>query len=385
MTSQPTDRLASVLVVDDTSANLRLLSQMLTENGYQARPVRSGPQALAAAQTLPPDLILLDIRMPGMDGYEVCKLLKADPRTRDIPVLFISALSETEDKIKAFTAGGVDYVTKPFQLEEILARVQTHLTLRSLQRRLEQQIVERDELITDLHAYAHTVAHDLRNPIAVALGYADLLQGAEDLYPPEDRQLFLASLTEILLKMSTITKELLLLAEVRQMELRVAPVSMEQPVHEALERLAGEAKEAGAQIQAPEAWPSALGYVPWLEQVWVNYISNAIKYGGSPAQIELGATEPIDGYVRFWVRDHGPGLTPEQQARLYSAFTRIDQGQAIGHGLGLSIVQRIVTKLNGQVGVESAGLGQGCTFWFTLPAGPPEAPLEQVLLELAPA
>jgi PleD family two-component response regulator len=126
-----------ILIVDDTPANLRLLSQMLAERGHRVRPVLSGPQALMAAQAAPPDLILLDIRMPDMDGYEVCQRLKADECTRDIPVLFISALSETEDKVKAFTAGGVDYVTKPFQAAEVLARVQTHLALRTLYRQLQ--------------------------------------------------------------------------------------------------------------------------------------------------------------------------------------------------------------------------------------------------------
>jgi len=126
-----------ILIVDDTPANLHLLSQMLAERGHKVRPVLSGPQALTAAQAAPPDLMLLDIRMPDMDGYEVCQRLKAGERTRDIPVLFISVLSETEDKVKAFTAGGVDYITKPFQAEEVLARVQTHLALRTLQRQLQ--------------------------------------------------------------------------------------------------------------------------------------------------------------------------------------------------------------------------------------------------------
>jgi CheY-like chemotaxis protein len=127
------------LIVDDTPANLRLLSHMLSERGYKVRAVLSGPQALMAAQAAPPDLILLDIRMPEMDGYEVCRRLKADERTRDIPVLFISALSETEDKIKAFTSGGADYITKPFQTEEVLARTERQLTIRGLQKQLEEQ------------------------------------------------------------------------------------------------------------------------------------------------------------------------------------------------------------------------------------------------------
>jgi sigma-B regulation protein RsbU (phosphoserine phosphatase) len=128
---------ADIMIVDDTRANLRLLSKMLAEQGYQVRPVPDGALALAAARAEPPDLILLDIRMPEMNGYQVCERLKADARTRDVPIIFISALDATQDKVSAFAAGGVDYVTKPFQNEEVLARVETHLALRRLQTQLQ--------------------------------------------------------------------------------------------------------------------------------------------------------------------------------------------------------------------------------------------------------
>jgi len=136
-----------ILIVDDVPINLRLLTQMLTKQGHKVRPVTSGAQALAAARSTPPDLILLDIMMPGMNGYEVCEHLKADEQTRDIPIIFISALKEAESKLKGFTAGGVDYVTKPFWAEEVLARVETHLTLRTVQRRLEEQNAQLEQEI----------------------------------------------------------------------------------------------------------------------------------------------------------------------------------------------------------------------------------------------
>ncbi len=127
----------NILIVDDTPANLHLLSRMLAEQGYRVRPVPDGPLALAATRAEPPDLILLDIRMPEMNGYQVCEHLKANAQTRDIPIIFISALDATQDKVRAFTAGGVDYITKPFQFEEVLARVETHLALRKLQKQLQ--------------------------------------------------------------------------------------------------------------------------------------------------------------------------------------------------------------------------------------------------------
>jgi sigma-B regulation protein RsbU (phosphoserine phosphatase) len=139
MTSQRGDEVTGrdILIVDDTPANLRLLAQMLAERGFKVRAVTSGARALAALQSAPCELVLLDIKMPGMNGYEVCQRLKADPKTRDVPVIFISSLDEVADKVNAFGAGGVDYVTKPFQLDEVLARVETHLALRDLQQRLE--------------------------------------------------------------------------------------------------------------------------------------------------------------------------------------------------------------------------------------------------------
>lgn len=140
---------ADVLIVDDTAANLQLLSKMLSEQGYRVRPVPDGFLALSAARAEPPDLILLDIRMPKMDGYQVCKRLKEDAGTADIPIIFISALGATKDKIRAFRAGGLDYITKPFQIEEVLARVETHLALMQLQKEL-QEANEKMELELNL-------------------------------------------------------------------------------------------------------------------------------------------------------------------------------------------------------------------------------------------
>jgi PleD family two-component response regulator len=140
MSEQDSQVLEDILIVDDSPNTLRLLSQMLSEQGYKVRAVTNGPRALASAQTIPPDLILLDIKMPDMNGYEVCQHLKADARTYDIPIIFISALDETEDKVEAFAVGGVDYITKPLQYEEVVARVETHLSLRHLQKHLEKLV-----------------------------------------------------------------------------------------------------------------------------------------------------------------------------------------------------------------------------------------------------
>ena len=142
--------IGNILVVDDTKENLRILVDALGEEGYLVRPALSGRIALEAARKEAPDLILLDILMPGMDGYQVCEALKADPRLSDVPVIFISALDETADKMKGFGAGGVDYISKPFHMEEVLARVKTHLTLRTLQKDLEEKNARLQGLNKDL-------------------------------------------------------------------------------------------------------------------------------------------------------------------------------------------------------------------------------------------
>lgn len=174
MTNQNVTSLANILVVDDTLANLQLLVQLLTERGYKVRPARDGFQALSAVHSAPIDLILLDIKMPQMDGYEVCTILKSDARTRDIPVIFISALNDVIDKVKAFGVGGVDYVTKPFQTEEVLARVETHLTLQQLQKNLQSKNEElaqsNQELANTLHQLKATQQELIQKEKMAALG-----------------------------------------------------------------------------------------------------------------------------------------------------------------------------------------------------------------------
>ncbi len=365
-----------ILIVDDHPANLRLLSQILTDRGYNVRAVRSGAHALAAVQAAPPDLILLDILMPDMDGYEVCRRLKEDERTRDIPVLFISALGEIRDKVRAFTAGGADYVTKPFQAEEVLARVQTHLKLyrltqqlRNTNAELSRYIEELQQRNEELDAFSHTVAHDIKGPLAIIVGYAELLLQDHRSISEETLRECIKAIHSGANRLCNIVDELLLLASIRKADVVPQPLDMRQIVDAACERLADVIRQYQAEIILPPQWPVALGHAAWVEEVWANYISNGCKYGGRPPRLELGWDKPEGrGVVRFWVRDNGDGIPPELQERLFVPFTRLDHLHIKGHGLGLSIVRRIVEKLNGQVGVESEGIpGQGSLFYFTLP------------------
>ena len=373
-TTPPVEQRASILIVDDTLANLRVLTQMLSEKGYRVRPAPNGELALASARASTPDLVLLDVRMPGMDGYEVCRRLKADPQFRDVPVLFLSALDDVEDKVAGFTAGAVDYVTKPFSVAEVLARVDTHLALRRTQISLQREIAERDRLIAELDAYAHTVAHDLKGPINVVMGYADYAAEFHQEMSAEDLEEHLRKVQQGAAKMSRIIEGLLLLASTRQADIITEPLDMDWILDEALHRLAGEIEAAHAQIVRPDRWPEAKGYAPWVEEIWVNYLSNALKYGGRPdldppqaPLIEIGTETLLPDQVRFWVRDNGRGIAPDARERLFLAFDRLGRVGVKGHGLGLSIVLRIAQRLGGQVACESRP-DQGTTFIFTLPA-----------------
>ena len=178
-----------ILVVDDTPIKLRLLSNLLTKHGYRITLIEDGLAALAAVQANTPDLILLDINMPGLDGYEVCQRLKSQEHTKEIPVIFISSFDETWDKVRAFQVGGVDYITKPFQVEEVLARINVHISLRQLQKQLQlsnESLIQSNQALAtsneELNAFAHTVAHDLKNPLTTIVSYTSYLTSSPSAY-----------------------------------------------------------------------------------------------------------------------------------------------------------------------------------------------------------
>jgi len=358
---------ACVMVVDDDHIFRSMLENCLDIFGFRVLSARHGQEALALVEVARPDVILLDVLMPEMDGFETCNRLKASETTRDIPVIFMTALTDVVDKVQGFEVGAVDYITKPINVDELRARIHTHLTLRRLQQELRREIAERDRLIEDLNAFSHTVAHDLKNPIGhIAVG-AEYMKDEWRNMSPSDVDDFMALMSHTARKSCRIIEELLLLASLRLEQIVPTCMTMGDIVQEALQRLGHTIRQSQAEITLPDEWPPAAGCGSWIEEVWANYISNAIKYGGQPPVIELGADAPQGGTVRFWIRDNGPGLTPEDQTKLFEPFTRLSQVRAKGSGLGLSIVRRIVEKLGGSAGVESQP-GEGCLFYFTLPA-----------------
>lgn len=248
--------------------------------------------------------------------------------------------------------------------------IKEDVTLRkSAEEALKRYAEELQAQNAELDAFAHTVAHDLKGPLGALVGFAELAMESADM-SKEELDRILRQVVEIGWQMNRILDALLLLSATRSKKVDIVPLDMGEIVSSAIQRLKPLVDSHHAHIQVPGEWPPALGYAPWVEEVWVNYLSNAVKYGGRPPRVEVGGVVAGDK-VKYWVRDNGRGIPPEAQARLFTPFTRLRQVSVEGHGLGLSIVRRIVERLGGEVGVESRD-GEGSTFFFTLPA--PSAP-----------
>jgi two-component system sensor histidine kinase/response regulator len=223
----------------------------------------------------------------------------------------------------------------------------------------------------ELDAYAHSVAHDLKNPLTVVIAAADVINGVANLTRDELRE-YLGQIKDTAFEMNSIVDDLLLLSEVRKAQVPLEPTDMAGVVEQVERRLRPLVTKHGGCLVFPRMWPTAMGYAPWLREVWANYITNALKYGGPSPRIELGFDRLPGGKIRFWTRDYGPGIRADAAASLFVPFRQLRSKAMGGHGLGLSIVLRIVEKLGGQVGAEGAA-GQGSIFYFTLDAIPASA------------
>ncbi|MBN2007282.1 MAG: PAS domain S-box protein [Anaerolineae bacterium] len=303
------------------------------------------------------------------EPYETLERLELEQFCRDGSTVW------TESYIKVMYDGNGDFISVLGVTRDISQRKQAELALHAYTRQLEASNAELD-------AFAHTVAHDLKSPLTALIGFAGLLEKRADVWTPERIRQSAQRILMTAYKLTSIIEELMLLAGVRRMEdIPHCLLDMSSLIRNVRERLALLIEERQPEIYLPDSWPTAIGYGPWVEEIWANYISNAIKYGGAPPRVELGwdiVEGPAQGIGndgrrgnlksvgRFWVRDNGVGLTLEQQRQLFAEFTRMHQTHAQGHGLGLSIVRRIIGKLGGQVGVESRP-GEGSIFYFTLP------------------
>jgi signal transduction histidine kinase len=354
-----------VLIVDDITKNLQVVGTILRQAGYAVTPATSGAEALEGLREHLPDLILLDLMMPEMDGLEVCRRLKADPLMRPIPVIFLTASNEMEHLVQGFEVGAVDYVTKPFNPPELLARVRTHLELKHARERLREMNEEKNE-------FMGIAAHDLRNPLSAINGYSEMvMEDAEDIHHHEleqngrrirDTAARMAEMVQNLLDANRIERG--------EMELKLAPTDLGLALNSVLEtqRAHATAKEQTIHLESGAA-PVVVQLDPAVTvQVLENLVSNAVKYSPPGKNIFVRLKKHAQG-ARVEVQDEGPGLNAEDQKKLFGKFARLSAKPTGGEhstGLGLSIVKKMVEAMNGKVWCESE-LGRGATFIVEFP------------------
>ncbi|MEI6387447.1 MAG: ATP-binding protein [Spirochaetota bacterium] len=361
------------MIVDDTPETLDLLSTIIKEGGYRSRPVSDGEFALQSAAASPPDLILLDIQMPGMDGYEVCRTLKRDVRLAKIPVIFLSAYVEPENRVKAFEVGGIDYVSKPFSAEEVIARVAVHVRLLQEERKLRESYEKLLELEKLRDSLVHMLVHDLRGPLGGIAGTFDfVLAEARSLLSPTSLELLeeMHKSTNWLLQSVTSILDVNKL-EAGRMQLRLAKVDVAQVAEDAL---ASQRAYAGERILTL----AASGLIPALVdrdilfRVFQNLLTNALKFTPESGKVRVEIGQDSEE-VFAKVIDHGPGIPKDLHGRIFEKFGQVSVAATsfrgvFSTGLGLPFCKLAIEAHGGSIGVESEP-GKGSSFWFRVPKG----------------
>jgi signal transduction histidine kinase len=356
-----------VLVVDDLPRNVQLVGSILTRKGYEVLFATSGEMALERLEARLPDLVLLDLMMPGMDGLEVCRRIKKDPRTLHLPIIFLTAANESELAARALSEGAVDFINKPFNTGELLARVRTHVDLKRTRDELERIIAQKNELMS-------AVAHDLKNPISSVRFSAYMLRD-EGLKAPDPRAELVDTIMESCDGLLKFIQERLErdAAEAGLSQLQLEPVDLAEAVGQILRMNLATAHAKDQRLECVSdlaALPAVRADFHAFGQVLGNLVSNAIKFSpsGKAVRIEAGFDED-PGRLRVSVHDEGPGLTPEDVSNLFKPYQRLSARPTGGEsstGLGLSIARDMINAMGGTIDCDSEP-GRGASFWITLP------------------
>ena len=364
-----------ILLVDDELDNLAVLSALLTQQNYTVRRVLNGQKALNLIRSdEPPALVLLDIMMPEMDGYQVCQQMKSDEKTREIPVIFLSALDDVKNKVKGFEVGGADYITKPFESLEAIARVRHQLGLRKLQQQIKLEAQLRESLIREREIKEFkrriitTIAREYRTPLAIIITSAGLLENYCD---PENikQQKHIQRIQQMVKHLGSLVNDVVLINELEGEKVLPQPVTFN--LIEFCQTLSAElqtARQVGERIKFSYRGDEFL--VKWderiLRQILSNLLLNAIKYSPPESEIDLKLVREPDE-IRFCVQDRGAGIPPENRDKIFDPFYRGDNvGKIQGEGLGLAIAKKCVSLCGGNISFQTE-IDKGTTFTVTLP------------------
>jgi two-component system sensor histidine kinase/response regulator len=354
-----------ILVVDDQEVNVNALVGMLEPLGFEIVPVTSGEQALQRVAGSPPDLILLDVMMPEIDGFEVCQRIRSQPRLNEIPIIFLSAADDKAFVVRALEAGAVDYVTKPFNQAELISRVRTHLALKRTSDRLKQLAEDKDELLGIL-------AHDLKNHLGGMQMSAKLLQERAAALSDQRLNRMATNILDASDQMFSFVKEFLANAAAdRGFPINIERVSLADAAVAAAQRYSDAAVRKSIRIleEYPPEAPLVLADRGALDQVIDNLVSNAVKFSPPDTSIWLTVGPVSGGFLEFRVRDEGPGCDEQDRANMFTRYRRLSARPTAGEpstGLGLSIAKRHVDAMEGTLHCET-GRGPGAIFLLRLP------------------
>ncbi|XHR28943.1 MAG: response regulator [Chthoniobacteraceae bacterium] len=365
----------TILMVDDVPENLKLLAGILSRKGYKVRPVSSGAHALRAIEKALPDLILLDITMPGMDGYGVCARLKSDEKTEPVPVIFLSALDDPEAKVRAFQSGGVDYITKPFQAEEVLARVECQLKLRKLQLSLEKRNRELADINRQLNEanlmrdnLVQMIVHDMRSPLTVQMGFLDVLTEIVSSSLDDTGMNCLAAARQSSVRLVNMVNSMLDVSRLESGNLPVCltPNPLRGILSEAMALYRPILEQRQLVLELPKTLEPVHCDAYLIRRVMENLIGNALRFTNPDGVIRLTV---LAGSAKEWVIkviDDGQGIAPAHHGIIFEKFGQVGPHTKNSSGMGLTFCRLAIEAHGGRIGVDSE-LGKGSTFWFTLP------------------